>query len=379
MTDMQTRTAVHSRESQLSQRWQACRRDQYRLSAISVAMQTGWGACFHLFFQVSTPTYLSILITLFPVAAFFFAARFLAKNAGRAGESPLCGALGRPVGRTAEIVLSLTLLIDAQMSLSAFVSVASTLLPLLSRPMLSVMGAAVCFASLWKTNPFVLPRLGGWAFIPMLGAVLLSVLNLFPQGDAGHLFPLLGHGVPSILRGALFLCGGLGSACLPCLLPGSDMTARRGNEKGAKAFLPFLGAVLFGTLMAGMYAYLLPDPLLSEPDTPGVLMMLPAHLSSSIFFWNLYVCALLFLFLLTCACALSRSAILLTGGRRRVSAPVKLLLCVAAVPPAAWLDVDVQAFFVRLFPWRAAPWALSLLMMGVSLGARALWKKRSVP
>ncbi|MBE5776357.1 MAG: hypothetical protein E7326_02470 [Clostridiales bacterium] len=369
MNLFRTTTEVHSQPAQLHQRWEAYVSDQYKLSALCLLALLWLSHSLFLADRVSTPSYLSVLLFLMPLAVLHGVCLFLSRRAE--GGSTLTALLPRFLGRGMECLIGLSLLCDAVFLLCGLASLLGEMLPALRRYMIVPLIGAFCFLSMLRNKHFALLRLSGFLFLPLLIGIFLSAAPALKEGHFHHFFPLLGSGPASIGKGALWLCGNLGCACLPLLIPGEKESLSRMRQKGKRRGGGFLFLLsLYALLVIAMYTYLLPPYALTEQLSMGERLLLPVQISSSVPGWSLYVCSLILLLLVCYTGLISRSAAFLHGSCTKEDHPSDLLILVLillSLPCAFFYAHDVQDYLVLLLPYRALPYLAALTL--ASIGA----------
>lgn len=372
----QTATQVHSPSSQLHQRWEAYVSDQYKLSALSLLAQLWLSHSLFLTDRVSTPSYLSMLLILAPASALYLWTLLLSRQVKK-DTGILTALLPRMLGRGLEWLIALSLLTDAVFLLCGVSSLLGDILPTLRHYLIAPLIALFAASSLMRNQPFALIRLAGFLFFPLLAGITLSSASALQEGSAAHFFPLLGKGASSICMGTVWLCGNLGSICLPLLMPGEEAALRRMRQKGKRrGMLALLACMLFSALISAMYTYLLSPYALSDAASVGMRLLMPVQISSSIPGWSLYVCALILLLLIAYSGSVSRCAAFFSGHcTKEKHAPDWLIAIVIlfTVPCAVFYSHRLQNLLIDLLPYRIIPYLISLLF--TSAGAAFQWIK----
>ena len=372
---MRTTTHIHSETALRAQRAGAFMRDQFALSGMSLYAQLTLGTALFLFRNTSTPSYMAVLLTL-PVVLALIALSKALSNAAQPGVGVLRSLMPPAAASAGAVLLSLSLFIDAQIVLYCFCAIVTHILPQASLVRISVTLALAVPLAVYRGDESALGRVAGFAGIVLIAVILLTIVTALPFGDFGHLFPLFGKGVDTVLTGFLWLSGAASCAAVPYLLPTNrkslDMLIDRKKPRLAAA----LFAVLAAALSALMRAFLLPYYALSRPETLGAQIMIVPEVSPSIIGWSLYMTALVLLLVIVFTAAVTASSAFLRDafGKRDVKSPLTpFLISLAAVPLAALNLKDGRAALLGIAPYRLALTLLPLL----AGGAFALAKKKN--
>lgn len=362
-----TTTSVHTPDAQIRQRWEARIRDEYKLSALCLALQLWMGYCMYLMDHVSTPAYISILLLLLPLCLLYWLFGVLNKSAAQSDRSLLTALLPRWLGRSLEYLLALSLFLDAVIILYNTVSLIGEVLPTLRRWLLAPLYSLLCCASVCKNRHFSLSRLAALAFLPLLLVLLLSPAAALNQGSINHFFPLWGMGSASVLHGSVWMCAALTPALVPALLPGKqELLARMRSGKHIKSLGLLLCGFLFSVFISLLYTYLMPPFALSRPLSFGLRLLLPASISSSIPGWTLFVCGQLFLSMIAYTASLSRSAVFLQGTLPQKANWLLPALFLLTLPVPMLYSQSLQHVLMQLAPWRLLPYLLALVAAACS-------------
>lgn len=379
MNPFRTTTEVHSHAAQLHQRWEAYVSDQYKLSALCLFSLIWLSHSLFLADHVSTPAYLSVLLFFITLAATHGLCLFLSRKAS--GGSTLTQLLPRFLGRALECLIGLSLLCDAIFLLCGLASLLGEMLPAIRRYRIVPLIGAFTFLSMLRNKHFALLRLAGFLFLPLVAGIFLSAAPALKEGHFHHFFPLLGGGPVSIGKGTLWLCGNLGCACLPLLLPGEKESLSRMRQKGKRrggGYLLLLA--LCALLVIAMYTYLLPPYALTEQLSMGERLLLPVQISSSVPGWSLYVCSLILLLFVSYTGLISRSAAFLHGSCTREDHPsdlLLLLLILLSLPFAFLYAHDVQDYLLLLLPYRAIPYLAALALASIGVLIKAVKRRKT--
>ena len=147
MTDIslpfeETKTAVHSEEALRTQRFRALAKDQCALSGVSLYGQLVIGLSLYLYPFVSTPGYLSILLTLPFLLFLSLSARRILKNTPP-GENLLLFTGGKGLGKIFAFFFALIFFLDSLLAAYALTAMMETVLPDMSALLISLSVTAV--------------------------------------------------------------------------------------------------------------------------------------------------------------------------------------------------------------------------------------------
>lgn len=359
----QTVTPVQNMDALLRQRSKALARDQCALGGVSLYAQLVIGIALYLYDHVSTPSYLSILLTLPFLLLLSLISHWLARQADPQ-ESVIAWALGRRAGKIIAIGFAAIFWLDAQIAAYALNAMVQNVLPDMS-PLWSSLSVALIMAwTIGGGDQYALHRLTRFFRWIMLPVFLYCAITVLPKGNIGHLFPVLGYGSASIFQGSLWLCGCLAGACCPLVMPQAKQTMASLCQRRCTLLRPYLAALAAASLTALLSAYLLPIYALARPESLGWRMMVITHVSPSVAAWSLFLCMQMFLLLIALAAGVTRAAAQITWAVRRPQAKpfLILLLLLLQVPAAALPMIEVQEMFLAIAPWRGAA-ALALMLI----------------
>lgn len=348
----QTDTAVDTAAEMGFQRRQAFARDRGILTGLSIFAQMLVGCGLYLFSHVSTPGYLSILMTG-PVI--FLIALLSLHLQKRCGEGDALALPGKWPGRALALLLSLVFFLDAQLAAYGISAILSDVLPHFS-PLLTMLTVALMLAlALGGEEARALSRLSRLLRWPILAALLICGLAALLHGSPGYLFPVLGEGLPSIFRGALWMSGCAAGACCPMVLPGNERPSSLLPGRG-RIMKPLAFFLLLGILYALLCACMLPFYALARPENLGFRLLLYTKISGSALSWSLMLFALLFLLLIALSAGVQRSAALIAfaAGKKRPGRGLIMFLLLLLVPASALKSLPVQQILLDLAPFRAA-------------------------
>ena len=354
----QTETSVHSPAQMIAQRRTAALLDKSGLNALSVYAQLAIGFSLYLYEQVSTPGYLSTLLTLPVLLLLFLPGRFLASRK-QPGLSVTVSAAGTGGARIFFLCFFLLHLLDAQLAFFTLCAVVRDVMPDFERTAVAL--AAALFCALGSGEDEGLNRLSRplkW----LIGALLLyCVLIAVPHGSAAHFFPLLGYGPASILRGTLWISGGLASAAWP-------MLTREDTEPPLR-FFPTLRAPLLALVLGSITylasVWLMPVYVMQRPESLGWRMLLLVHMTPSVPAWSMEVIGLMLLLLTATAYSASQASFALSqfGGQQKTPRFLTAALLFSLVPACVTDPDSVQEMLAAASPWRAAVSFMLLILL----------------
>ena len=353
----QTRTAVHSRQAALGQRQGESLQNHFTLSALLLYAQLVIGSSFVLYQQVGTPGYMSILLLILPLTCLYFiSCRLAEKNALRQGF----------MGKMADVLLFVCLLMDAQLSLYAFTAIVREILPDYNTALISLVTLLCVLPALHRQHSPALPSFARLLRYPLILGLGFSMLGAMRYGRLDHLFPLLGSGTESILSGALWMCASLSAALTPLLIhtpPSGKLQRRRGYRS-------LIIGLLLGAGTALVAAYLMPYHFLTLPDALGARLLMPIKVHPALIAWSVTVCLMMMLMLVSLSASLSRGIHLLS---HVIGRPVGPWLALVLVPLPA-LSTDVARQIAICLPALRIGCILGAVIL---LGLNSLGKKRT--
>ena len=354
----QTETSVHSAAQMIARRRMASLRDKSGLNGLSVYAQLCIGFSLYLYGQVSTPGYLSTLLTVPALLLLFLPGWFLAGRK-KAGKPVMVSAAGTGGARLFFLCFFLLHLIDAQLAFFTLCAVARDVMPDFERTAVAL--AAALFCALGGAEDEALNRLSR-PLIWLVGALLLyCVIISIPHGSAAHFFPLLGYGPASILRGALWMSGAAASAVWP-MLTRDDRDDARGLFSAFRFPLAAIGLGVFTYLVS---VWLMPVYVMQRPESLGWRMLLMVHMTPSVPAWSMEVIGLMLLLPAASTYSASQAAKALSqfSGNQKTPRFLHAALLLLLVP-ACVIDPDsVQEILAAAAPWRAAAYFVLLGML----------------
>lgn len=370
-----TKTWVHTENDMRRQRERAAIREKGALSALGIFGQIMIGCSLYLYDHVSTPGYLSILLTLPFLLLIQGLGFWLMKRANPEKGAILDGA-GKITGRIMAALLGLLCWLDGQLAFYALCAMVSNILPTVSSFQVALAIALATAFALGGQGNRGLSRLSRLIGALILLCILYCTLIALPYGSGGHLFPLFGAGAGSIFRGALWMGGCLSGACLPLLLPLENKDALAENQRLLRN--PSLVALLLGAGIALLSGYLLPFYALARPETMGYRLLLLARISPSVAGWSLLVCAMLFLMLMALGAAVQGGGKLLalSGGRKQTPVSLTAGILLSYVPCGALNIQPLEDIFLQLAFFR--PILLLAVLLLLCIGT-ILKKRKKAP
>ena len=361
---MQTSTPVHSTKEMMAMRKASLAKEQSILSSLSLLAQALVGMALYLYDHVSTPGYLSIFLGLPLLILILWLSLYLYRRAPQGCVLALAGPFP---GRLLGAILTGVFLLDSQMAAFAISALLSDALPYLS-PFLTMLAVSLMLAAaIAGDDPYALPRLGRLLRWPMLAALVLCGLAALHHGSVSYLFPALGEGAPTILKGSLWMSGGLAGACCPLILPLSAPRLFPLQQENKLLYRPLLGAGLFCCLYGVLAACTLPFYALARPESLGWRLLLFTKISGSALTWSLLLFTLLFLLLITLSAGILRAAEVIgwMQGKKKPSAPLICALLLLIAPAASLKALPVQQFLISMAPFRSGAVLLTLIVLWI--------------
>ena len=363
-----TETGVHSPEQMICQRRTAALRDKSSLNAMSVYAQLCIGFSLYLYGQVSTPGYLSALLMMPVLLLLFLPSWFLARRK-RPGLSVTASAAGERGAKLFFLCFFLVHLLDAQMAFFTLCAVVRDVMPDFERAAAAL--AAALFCALGGGEDEGLNRLSR-PLKRVVGALLLyCAVIAVPHGSAAHFFPLLGFGPASVLRGTLWMSGGLASVVWPLL-------NREDTEPPQRFFFTLRAPLLalgLGVITYAASVWLMPVYVMQRPESLGWRMLLLVHMTPSVPAWSMEVIGLMLLLLAASTYSTTQAARALSqfGGKQKTPRFLTAVLLFLLVP-ACVIDPDnVQKMLTAAAPLRAAG---SFILLGLLCLCSLIRKKK---
>lgn len=316
---MKTTTVVHSGETlQAVNDRAALRENNLALSTLLYAQLLSMSAL-SLLSIASTSAYLSALMTILPAGVLYAVSSYCAKK--RAYRLP----------RALAAVFALLFFSDMALCLLSLTElVCAYVLPGAGRSMIALPAAFFIGLSLTGKKPGGARRAAAFLTLFYLPALVICLLFALPEGNIGHLFPLLGYGGGQTLRGAMYMTGGVWSAGA---LPFFTQREKQPQLKKARPYLVPLTALLLMALLLFFYAYLLPAPLLPGDWGFVLRLQLIMEMSPNTLSWSLMLISRMLLFLSAFSVAGDTACECLHTALQKKKAPV-LALLLLSVPIA---------------------------------------------
>ncbi len=358
MFNGQTHTAVHSRQAALGQRQGKSLQNHFSLSSILLYAQLVIGCSFVLYEQVGTPGYMSVLLLIFPLTGLYFISCRLAEKTGiREGF----------VGKAADVLLFVCLLMDAQLSLYAFTAIVREILPDYNTALITLVTLICVLPSLHRQHSHALPAFARLLRYPLVLGLGISMLGAMRYGRPDHLFPLFGRGAESIFYGALWMSTALSAALTPLMI----CTPPSGKLQRRKGYRSLVIGLSLGAATALVAAYLMPYHFLTLPDALGTRLLMPIKVHPALISWSVTVCLMMLLMLVSLSASLSRGLHLLSHVTGRPSGTWLAFLLV----PLPALSTDVARQIVINLPVIRLVCMLGTVLL---LGLKCLGKKEAV-
>ncbi len=365
---MRTTTHIHSENALRAQRANAFMRDQFKLCGMTLYAQLALGTALFLFRRTSTPSYMAVLLTL-PVVLGLVAFSNALSNAAKPGVGVFRSFLPPALASAGSVLLALSLFIDAQIVLYCFCAIVTHILPQSSLLRISVTLALAVPLAIRHGDESALGRVAGFSGLILIAVILLTIVTALPFGDFGHMFPLFGKGVDTVLTGFMWLAGAASCAAVPYLLPTNRKSLDMLTDNKKPRLVAVMFAVIAASLSALMRAFLLPYYALSRPETLGTQIMIMPEVSPSIIGWSMYVTVLVLLLVIVFAAAVTACSAFLRDafGKRNVKSTLTpFLIALAAVPLAALNLKNGRTAIIMIAPYRLALTLLPLLAAGAS-------------
>ena len=320
-----TETKVHSVQEMKAQRWQALAQDRCALCGLAVYTQIFIGLALYIYNHVSTPGYLSILLTVPFALLLLFLARKTARSSGTE----------KHLSKPASFLFALLHLFNAQLVFTCLCAILTNIMPDHSLWAMALLTAlALAWANTGRRED-ALARLGHflkWLILILLGYGLVTSL---PYGNASYFFPILGFGWESIGKGALWMCGAVSCCALPLLTPQNSQALSPMLTKKSTAVKPVLLSILAGCGTMLVSVLLMPVRTMARSETLGWRLMLAINMTPSIPAWSMEALGVLLLFFLALNYHVTQAAALLLPDQKEPSGFMLLLLLLILVPCAA--------------------------------------------
>ena len=357
-----TVSSVQSASAAMDQRQKAFVCDQCALNAFAMYAQIIIGFALYLYDHVSTPGWISLLLT-FPYLFILIWLSSLLLGRCRAGENLIFSAVGKGLSSVFYFLFSFVFFIDALLAFYALCAIMRDVMPDHSAWTGSVFIAVICFLSIKDNQANVLPCLGRFLKWLVGGLLLYCFAIALPYGKTAHFFPLLGYGTGSIFQGALWMCGALSTAAAPLLLANSN-EKKTILDKNAIVIRPFFLAFLLALLTYWISVWLLPVYAMARPEAFGWRLLLVTHMTPSVPAWSMEVISLILLFLLSLCHSVSQASRFFSLCMKKEKEPRFLAAFFLAfmIPIGALRLPEIHQFFLSVAPWRGGI-ALCLLLL----------------
>lgn len=305
--------------------------DAWTLSLISLFTQVLCALALYLYGAVSTPAYLSVLLAAPAIL-------LLCVFAGRGVRLP----------RWLAPLPCLASLLDALIAFYALCAVLRDVMPDIQLPAAALLYALCLAAGLAGAAPSALPRTARLMLLVLLPMAFFCLCCALPHGKTEHLFPLLGFGPASVLRGCIWVLGASAGVCCPLLSAGGPPRRRM--------LLSLLAAFFLAAAAALAAAWLMPVYALAAPRTVGWRMLLVTHMTPSVPCWSVQVALVTLLLLLSLAVSVRRAAAFAASSfgveRKAGNHWAETLFLLLLIPFSAMQTESVRAFLVTAGPLR---------------------------
>ena len=356
-----TETNVHGGASEIRLRDEIKTRDVHGLYAMHLFVQLLIALSAYLYPRVGTPGFLSILLSL----PYLFFLGLWAKNIRRRVHiKSMMKDSGRPFVRLIHALVFLYCLWDAQYLFYSLCAVIKETMPGESVAGFSLMIAVFLAVDLRLQKSYALLRMFSAFKWVIAFLMILCAIGAYSHGKAAHFFPLLGHGVPSILRGSLWCWSAVSGISL-------SVFAESSREQRSKPhFSLYIIALASAFILSLISVYLMPISAMELPRTLGWRLMALTNMTPSIPAWSMQVIALLMLFLLALHHRMDSAARMLKGfaGLKNAGFVFYLLLSLTLCPIVLFGDEKAADALFRLFPFRAL--LSPLLLFFISFGGK---------
>lgn len=374
-----TTTDVHSAEQMSLQRWRALARDRCALCGLSVFTQIFIGMAFYLYDHVSTPGYLSILLTIPFALVLMLLARGTALKAGEQAEV-ISFAAGKRGTKPVLFFFLVLHLFNAQL---IFVSLCAMLLDTMPDHSLWKMALLIALALALANSgrqEEALTRLARFLKWIIFALLLYAVLASAPHGRAAHFFPVFGYGWKSIANGALWMCGAVSGCVWPWLAPQNKQALSPLLAKRHIIIKPILLSILAGCAMMMVSVWLMPLYAMARDETLGWRLLLLTNMTPSIPAWSMETVGLLLLFFLALSDSANQVSILTArlAGKRDASGWITLLILLLLLPMAVIQDGFLLNRLTRWAFWRGPATLIVLLFLRIGSAIHNSKKENSV-
>lgn len=321
---MQTTTAVHSEETLNAVNRRAEERENNLALSVLQYAQLLTMSALSLLSVASTSAYLSALTAIVPAGILYAISSFCAQK--HAYQLPRALAMLFAPMFFSDMVLCLLSLTELT---CAYV------LPGAARIVISLSTAAFAGLSLTGRKRGGARRTAAYLSGFFLLALIICLAFALPEGNRGHLYPLLGYGGGQTLMGAAYLTGGVWSAAaMPFFTQGRAHPAL----KKRRAYLVPLMAMLLLALLLFFYAYLLPAPLLPGDWGFVLRLQLIMEMSPNTLSWSLMLISRMLLFLSAFSVAGDTACECLHTALKKKKAPVLIVMLLSV--PLSLLPLD---------------------------------------
>lgn len=371
-----TETCMHSVEQMKAQRWNALADDRCALGGVSVFTQVFIGMALYLYTHVSTPGYLSILLTV-PFALLLLLLAFCTAKNADSETGVIAFAVGKRLEKPVLFVFLLLHLFNAQL---VFMSLCAILMEAMPEHSLWKLAMLTALALSWANSgrkEDTLARLARFLKWVVFVLFLYAVVTAFPHGSAANFFPLLGYGWKSIGNGAVWMCGAVSGCIWPLMRPQKKLSLSPILEQKSRIVLPTLLAILAGCAVMLVSVWLMPVYAMSRSETLGWRLLLMINMTPSIPAWSMETVGVLLLFFLALSNSVNEASALLKSmaGKESASAWITLLLLLILLPCAVFQFDAVLDTLSAIASFRGPA---TLFFMLLLYGGSLLHRKRTV-
>lgn len=344
---MKTTTVAHSRETLAAVNRRTALRDNNLALCTLLYAQLLTMSALSLLSIASTASYISLLIAVLPAAALYGIASLCAQK--RAYQLP----------RALAAIFALCYFGDMALCLLSLIElICAYVLPQATRLVIALTTAGFTGLALMGKKCGGARRTAAFLGFFFLAALIICLLFALPEGNRGHLYPLLGYGGGQTLRGALYMTGGVwGMGALPFF------TQEESNpvlKKRRPYILPLI-AMLLMALLLFFYAYLLPAPLLPGDWGYVLRLQLIMEMSPNTLSWSLMLISRMLLFLTGFAVAGDTACECLHTAFKKKKANILPLMLLSVPLSLLPLDTTLPALTL-LLPLRYALSALGVII-----------------
>ena len=348
---MKTTTVAHSEETLSAVNHRTVLRENNLALCTLLYAQLLTMSALSLLSIASTSAYLSALLSILPSALLYGLSSLCARK--RAYQLP----------RALAMLFALLFFSDMALCLLSLTElICAYVLPQTTRLFIALPTALLTGLALTGKKRGSARRTAAFLALFFLAALVICLMFALPEGNRGHLYPLLGYGGGQTLRGAVYMAGGAWSAgALPFFTQGESNPALK---KRRPYILP-LTAMLLLSLLLFFYAYLLPAPLLPGDWGFVLRLQLIMEMSPNTLSWSLMLISRMLLFLTAFSVSGDTACECLHTALKKKKAPILLFMLLSV--PISLLPLDkMLPLLTLLLPLRFALcllWIIPLLFV----------------